>query len=121
MATVSDLIARIRKHGANVVLDAGKLRVVNSRKLPEGALDYIKAHGRAIVEFLDEEAAVEERAAIIEFDGGAPRKWAEQFAALLIKDRPAGVSDLDWSWFITRAGQIIDAGVDAFQPTARAA
>lgn len=108
MADVTKLIERIRVNGANVAFESGRLRIVNAAKLPEGALDFIKAHGRAIADFLDREAEFEERAAIIEFDGRAPREWAEQFARVLMQQRPAHVSDVDWSWFITRAGQIID-------------
>ena len=108
MPDVAKILGRIRSHGANVLLDGRKLQIVNRAKLPAGALDYIKAHGREIADFLDREAEVEERAAVIEFDGGVPRKWAEQFADLLINQKPAGVDELDWSWFITRCGQILD-------------
>lgn len=118
MADVAKIIERIRAHGANVLLDGRKLQIVNRAKLPAGALDYIKAHSRDIADFLDREAEVEERAAIIQFDGGAPRAWAEQFADLLINQRPPGIDELEWSWFITRCGHIID---EAPAPARRAA
>ncbi|MBN7777750.1 hypothetical protein JYP49_14205 [Nitratireductor aquimarinus] len=108
MAKVEDLIARIRSHGANVMIDSGKLKLVNARKLPEGAMEFIRRNGKAIAEYLDQEAAFEERAAIIEFDGGAPREWAEKFATFCIQQRPDGVDDIDWSWFISQCGKIID-------------
>jgi len=108
MAKVEDLIARIRSHGANVAFEGGRLRIVNGEKLPAGALEYIKANGRAIADFLDRECEFEERAAIIEFDGGAPREWAEKFATFCIQHRPDGVDDMDWSWFISQCGKIID-------------
>lgn len=108
MADPAKIMARIRAHGANIMIDGGKLEIINRTKLPDGALDYIKQNARAIASFLDQEGEFEERAAIIEFDGGAPRDWAEKFANILIKSRPSGVSDLDWSWFVTRCGRIID-------------
>ncbi len=108
MAKVEDLIARIRACGANVMIDDGKLKLVNARKLPPEAMEFIKRNGKAIAEFLDREAEFEERAAIIEFDGGAPRAWAEKFAEFCVRNRPEGVDEMDWSWFITRCGKIID-------------
>ena len=108
MANPARIMERIRAHGANIMLDGGKLEIINRAKLPDGALDYIKQNARDIADFLDREGGFEERAAIIEFDGGAPREWAEKFASILIKSRPSGVNDLDWSWFITSCGKIID-------------
>lgn len=74
------------------------------------ARNFIVQHRDAIASYLAEvaEDAFEERAAIIEFDGRAPRQWAEQFARILYQRRPAGVSELDWSWFVTACGRIID-------------
>lgn len=103
------IIARIRQHGANVVVRDGELAVVNARKLPAGAAGFIAENRNALLEHLTgEEVEVDERAAIIEFDGKAPREWAEQFADLLIRRRPPDISDLNWGWFITRCGQIVD-------------
>jgi hypothetical protein len=97
--------------GANIVLEKGALRLVNKVKLPAEALAYITKHRSEIGEFLrEQEGDFEERSAIIEFDGRSPREWAHQFADILIRHRPPNVSDLDWSWFITRCGQIIDEG-----------
>jgi hypothetical protein len=107
----ADIIQRLRARGANIVIDGGKLRVVNANKLPAGANDYIKQYGAEIAAELRREAAgdFEERAAIIEFDGGAPREWAEQFAALLVSRRPANVADDDWRIFVDACGAMVDA------------
>lgn len=113
MADVSKIIERVRSLGANIMIDGGKLIIVNREKLPAGAMEFIRQHGKEIANFLDQEGEFEERAAIIEFDGRTPREWAEQFAAILISKRPKGISDLDWSWFINRAGKIIDEGPEA--------
>src|SRR5690606_18050598 len=72
MADPAALMARIRAHGANVA-EGDKLKLVNANRLPAGALDYIKANGRDLAGWLEreaQEAQFEERAAIIEFDGG---------------------------------------------------
>jgi len=108
VANPAKIMERIRAHGANVVIDGGRLEIVNKAKLPPGAADFVRQNAKSIAAFLDREAEFEERAAVIEFDGGAPREWAEQFAQFCIDHRPEGVNDLDWSWFITRCGQIID-------------
>lgn len=118
MADAKAIIDRVRSLGANVVVDEGALRIVNGNRLSAEAKAYITLHKRDLVEFLTGDIHVEreERAAIIEFDGRVPRQWAEQFADILIARRPEGVSDIDWSWFITRCGQIVDEA-----PVSRAA
>lgn len=108
MPDPAKIIERIRSFGANILLDGRKLEIINAAKLPEGAAAYVRQNAKIIADFLDREAEFEERTAIIEFDGGSPREWAEQFAKFCISHRPEGVSELDWSWFITSAGKIID-------------
>jgi hypothetical protein len=110
LTDVADLVDRVRSFGANIVLDGNSLRIVNRQKLPDSARAYIAKHGKAVAEYLrsDENIAFEERAAIIEFDGRAPRDWAEQFARYLGHTKPAGISDMDWSWFLTTCGRMID-------------
>jgi hypothetical protein len=107
---VADLVDRVRSFGANIVLDGNTLRIVNRQKLPDTARSYIAKHGKAIAEYLgsDENVAFEEHAAIVEFDGRAPRDWAEQFARYLTMTKPAGASAMDWSWFLTTCGRMID-------------
>ncbi|MER9079940.1 hypothetical protein [Mesorhizobium sp. M0895] len=110
MSSVADLINRVRSFGANIVLEDGKLRIVNRPRLPASAMTYIAKHKVEIADYLqsDENVAFEECAAVIEFDGGAPREWAEQFARYLSKAKPAGVAEMDWSWFLTICGRMID-------------
>lgn len=109
MVDVGRVIERIRANGANVEIDNGKLRVVNSKKLPDGALDFIKRHGREIADFIDREAEFEEHAAIIEYDGGLTRAVAEYLTRLLLSSPPSGVEQADWSWFVGHAAKVIDA------------
>jgi len=58
----------------------------------------------------DLEAGREERAAIIEYDGGAPRRWAEAFARLDPCQPPANVPSDRWEQFIDDAGRFLDEG-----------
>ena len=52
----------------------------------------------------------EERAAIIEYDGGAPRSWAEALARLDPKRPPCDMSPKRWLQFIDDCGRFIDEG-----------
>jgi hypothetical protein len=50
-----------------------------------------------------------ERAAIIEFDGGVPREWAEGLARLLSSPPPAGVAPSLWHARVNRAARFCGA------------
>lgn len=108
MLSAAKIIERIRANGANVMCDRGKLVVVNRTKLPAEALDFIREHAREIATFLDREAETEERAAIIEYDGGLTRAVAEYLTKLLMSSPPEGSSPSDWSWFVGEAAKAID-------------
>jgi hypothetical protein len=54
--------------------------------------------------------AHEERAAIIEHDGGAPRAWAEGLARLDPSRPPGDVPPLRWLRFIDDCGRFLDGG-----------
>jgi hypothetical protein len=54
--------------------------------------------------------AQEERAAIIQYDGGAPRAWAEAVARLDQTKPPSGVSPHRWQRFIDDCGRFLDGG-----------
>jgi len=54
--------------------------------------------------------AQEERAAIVEHDGGAPRAWAEGFARLDPNDPPGDVPAQRWLRFIDDCGRFLDGG-----------
>ncbi|RDE08370.1 hypothetical protein [Pelagibacterium lacus] len=110
MADAAAILDRIRSFGANVVLDGDQLRLINSRKLPAEARAFLAQHREAIGDLLrrDREASFEERAAIVEFDAGAPREWAEAFARFLTRTKPAHVSEIEWSWFLGTCGRMID-------------
>ena len=117
MADAGAILKRIRAHGANVDLDGGRLIVINREKLPAGAIDFIRLHGREIAALLEREGEVAERAAIIEFDGGFSRHDADRLAKLLFANCPQGTTAADWTWFVNKALEIMDAAV----PTEHAA
>jgi hypothetical protein len=108
MADARAVIERIRSFGANVLVGGSKLTVINKQKLPPGALRFITENGRDIAAFLEREAECDERAAIIQYDGGLNRPVAEYLARLLMSSPPDGVNRTDWSWFVEQAMQIID-------------
>jgi len=106
--SAAKIIERIRANGANVMCDGGKLVIVNRTKLPDGAIDFIRAQARDIALFLEREAETEERAAIIEYDGGLTRAVAEYLTKLLMSSPPHGSNPSDWSWFVGEAAKAID-------------
>ena len=53
-------------------------------------------------------ADFEERAAIIEFDGGIPRQWAEGLARVDSSRPPPGVAPMAWRAMIDRAARFCD-------------
>jgi len=82
------------------------------------------------------EAEDEERAAIIEYDGGVPREWAEGYAGLDPDQVPSDVPPRRWALFIDDVGRFLDGpfcqtaahlgwgpydlfGADAVRPFAR--
>jgi hypothetical protein len=54
--------------------------------------------------------AEEERAATVEYDGGAPRAWAEALARLDPSKPPSGMRPQRWLRFIDDCGRFLDAG-----------
>jgi len=108
MADPAQILAKARSYGANVMLDGHKLVIVNKEKLPAGATDFIRKHALQIADFLTNEADFEERAAIIEFDGGLSRPAAEYLTRLLHSSPPNNVSAADWTWFVGQASEIVE-------------
>ena len=54
--------------------------------------------------------ANDERAAIVEYDGAAPRAWAEALARLDLSKPPGEVPEKRWQRFIDDCGRFLDAG-----------
>lgn len=110
MTDAAVIVARLRAKGANVELVDDTLRIVNGRRLPAGAEAYIAQHRILIADFLrDETDAIEERAAIIEFEGHTPREWAEQAARILIETPSPLIDRYALGWFKNQVGKMLDA------------
>jgi len=97
--------------GVSVKLNGGKLSLKASGPPPEAVVAALKNHKAEIVALLEaEQAAFDERAAIIEFDGGAPRAWAEALARLDPVCPPGDISPARWLQFIDDCGRFLDDG-----------
>lgn len=108
MADPRKILERIRSHGANLVLDDGDIRVINKTKLPAGAYDYVKSHAGEMAAFLEREGDIEERAAIMEHDGGFSREAADKFTSILFSTPPEDVDPADWTWFVSKATKVLE-------------
>lgn len=106
MADVAKIIERIRANGANVIVDDGKLSVVNGTKLPGGALDYIKKHSKEIAEFIGQE---NRRPVGIPHDAGLTQAGIDHLTRLLFSSTPEDTDPADWTWFVSKAAKIMGA------------
>lgn len=106
------ILSRVRELGGNIVWDdvGHRIFIAGYWRLPAGANKIIRDHAAEIACIVREEqkAEFEERAAIIEHDGGLTRNSAEYLARLLLAQRPAEVDPADWNWFVDRAAKIMD-------------
>lgn len=121
MADPRQIVDRIRSHGANIVLNGSRLEIVNPARLPEGASAFIRQNAKEIAAFLDQESQFEERAAIMEYDGGSPREMAEAFAKICIESTKGRWPEPDRAWLIGRCAAIIDEAASYEAETRRAA
>jgi hypothetical protein len=108
MADPAKVVAKVRSHGANIMLDGQKLVIINREKLPAKAFDFIRQHAKKLADFLSSEGDFEERAAIIEFGAGVSRPVAEGLAIILLASPPKDCNPADWTWFVGKAAAIID-------------
>ena len=56
----------------------------------------------------DDTERFEERAAIVQYDAGIPREWAEGFARLYVMPRHPDFTEEDWQTLIDDAGRFMD-------------
>lgn len=108
------LLARVRELGAAPSWDGARISIARSHKLPAEASRMFRDYAPELADLLraerddDAKSEFEERAAIIEHDGGFPRGDAERLARLLLANVPDGVDPADWSWFVGHAARIMD-------------
>jgi hypothetical protein len=118
-----ELLDTIRAAGGEVqLIGTDRLQLVAPKALPDelvqrvrgNKLQLLEALGgsppRLVAEFHDTppDPDEEERAAIIEHDGGAPRAWADAFARLHPDRPPPDVSYRQWRQFVDDCGLFID-------------
>lgn len=89
---------------ANQVLERDKLRDSGGTPLSQDAGTTAVRWDAAPISKDD----FEERAAIVEYDAGIPREWAEGFARLCEMPRPIGFSPQRWRQLLNDAGKFMD-------------
>ena len=133
MMAASEILSALSAHDARVVVDGDRMQLLfpSDRPLPSDLIAAARANreslralliassGSAVGQprtqnvastsdpFTDVE---EERAGIVEYDGGAPRAWAEGFARLDPSKPPTEVPQERWLRFIDDCGRFLDAG-----------
>jgi hypothetical protein len=117
---LDNTLAAVRAAGGDVKLvGPGRLKVVAPAPLPNELVERLRVakpelltlltlatpHARIVETWSD---AQEERAAIAEYDGGAPRAWAEALARLDPARPPGDVPPKRWVQFIDDCGRFLD-------------
>jgi hypothetical protein len=122
MTAAVDMIAAVRALGGEVKLgNPGRLKVIAPAPLPNRLIEQLRAAKPDLLSLLatpepqtaprDTWAdAEEERAAIVEYDGGAPKAWAEALARLDPNKPPGDVPPRRWLRFIDDCGRFLDGG-----------
>jgi hypothetical protein len=117
MSTAANTLAAVRALGGDVKLGSpGRLKVIAPGPLPNELIQRLHAAKPDLLTLLTSNTvdtwtdSKEERAAIIEYDGGAPRVWAEALARLDPAKPRAGISPKRWLRFIDDCGRFIAGG-----------
>ena len=116
MSAAVDTLAAVRALGGDVKPGSlGRLKVSAPAPLPHELIQQLRAAKPDLLTLLASSKptrtdAEEERAAIVEYDGGAPREWAEGFARLDCSHPPADVPSRRWQQFIDDCGLFLDNG-----------
>ena len=117
-----DMLATVRAIGGDVKIVApGRLKVVAPAPLPNELIEKLRAAKLDLLTVLTSPTPTanladawseenEERAAIVEYDGGAPRAWAEGFARLDPSKPPSDVPPHRWLRFVDDCGRFLDEG-----------
>lgn len=117
-----DMLATVRAIGGDVKIVApGRLKVVAPAPLPNELIEKLRAAKLDLLTVLTSSTPTanladawseenEERAAIVEYDGGAPRAWAEGFARLDPHKPPGDVPPRRWLRFVDDCGRFLDEG-----------
>jgi hypothetical protein len=95
----------VRAAGGEVKLvGEGRLKLTADHPLPDALVEQVRAAKAdllaALAEAADDQADDEERAAILEHDGGLPRAWADLLARLRPERPPPNLSPNDWLRYV---------------------
>jgi hypothetical protein len=109
-----------RAVGVSVDIDGDDLVLQALAPPPPSVVEALSRYKAGIIALLrpshdgwiaeDRHALFDERAAIIEYDGGAPRAWAEAIARLDPARPPGDIPPKRWLQFIDDCGQFLDDG-----------
>jgi hypothetical protein len=108
MAEIAPILDKVRALGADVVLERGKMTIVNGQGLSAEQRSWI-ARNRSVIEHHLREKRIAAGSAPLHVpaaDDTPPMVWGE-FARILYSSPPGSADPCDWSWFITEAGKII--------------
>jgi len=118
--SAAEALRAARAAGINLGIDGDDLVLEASMPPPAAVLDAVSRHKAEIVSLLsptgdgwsaeDWQTVFDERAGIIEYDGGAPRAWAEALAKLDPARPPYDIPPKRWLQFIDDCGRFIDDG-----------
>ena len=118
--SAAEALKAARAAGIKLGIDGDHLVLEAAVPPPPAVIDLLSSHKAAIMALLspaedgwlteDRRALFAERAAIIEFDAGASRTWAEALARLDPRSPPSDVPDRRWVQFIDDCGQFLDSG-----------
>jgi hypothetical protein len=118
--SAAEVLRVARAAGVHVRIDGDDLSLEASTPPPPDLIDLLSSRKASIVALLrpaedgwsakDRQVLFDERAAIIEFDGGASRTWAEALAQLDPARPPCDTPAERWLQFIDDCGRFIDDG-----------
>jgi hypothetical protein len=116
--SAAEALMAARAVGVSVELNGSELVLEAAGPPPIAVLVALKHYKADIMALLrppleaeeDWQASFDERAAIIEYDGGAPRIWAEALARLDPARPPCDISPMRWLRFIDDCGRFLDEG-----------
>jgi hypothetical protein len=118
--SAAEVLRVARAAGVHVQIDGDDLSLEASAPPPPAVIDLLSSHKASIVALLrpaedgwsaeDRQVLFDERAAIIEFDGGASRTWAEALARLDPARPHCDTPAKRWLQFIDDCGRFIDDG-----------
>ena len=118
--SAAEVLRVARAAGVHVQIDGDDLSLEASAPPSPAVIDLLSSHKASIVALLrpaeddwsaeDRQVLFDERAAIIEFDGGASRTWAEALARLDPARPPCDTPAKRWLQFIDDCGRFIDDG-----------